>query len=154
MQCTSELFKEVNSLFAQKRNVQHNEFVLKLYIFSKIFYFYCPSILGKVSKIFHAFCQYLGLSTIMNLIFRTVRLENFMKSCRDKLYYRTISNKIKFIFMIILFGKMSSSESLPSSGTESKIGRMNDFEKFGLQLYSHGPKKIKGSSFLCQEFCE
>ena len=48
----------------------------------------------KVSKIFHTFCLYLRLSAIMNLIFRTVRLENFMTSCRDKLYHHHASNKI------------------------------------------------------------
>ena len=68
----------------------------------------------------------------MNLIFRTVRLENFMTSCRDKLYHHAISNKIKFNFLIILFAKMSSSKSLPSSGTDSEIEKMTDFEKFGL----------------------
>ena len=56
----------------------------------------------------------------MNLILRTVRLENFMTSCRDKLYHHAISNKIKFNFLIILFGKMSSSKSLPSSSTETE----------------------------------
>ena len=47
---------------------------------------------GKVSKIFHTLCLYLWLPAIMNLIFRTMRLENFMALCRDKLYYRTICN--------------------------------------------------------------
>ena len=65
-------------------------------------------------------------SVIMNLIFRTVWLENLMTSCREKLYHHTISNKIKSNFLIILFGKMSSSKSLPSSSTESKIERMTD----------------------------
>ena len=68
----------------------------------------------------------------MNLIFHTVGLENFITSCRDKLYHHTISNKIKFNFVINLLGKMSSSKSLPSSGTESEIERMTDFKKFGL----------------------
>ena len=67
------------------------------------------------------------LENLENLI-----LENLMTSCRDKLYHHTISNKIKFNFLIILFGKMSSSKSLPSSDTESEIERMTDFEKFGL----------------------
>ena len=87
---------------------------------------------GKVSQIFHTFCLYLRLPAIMDLIFCTVRLENLMTSCSDKLYHRTISNKIKFNFLIILFAKMSSSKSLPSPGTESEIVKMTDFEKFGL----------------------
>ena len=41
--------------------------------------------------------------------------------------------------MIILFGKMSSSESLSSPGTESETERMTCFEKFGLQPYSLEP---------------
>ena len=86
----------------------------------------------KVSKIFHTFCLYLRLPAIMNLIFHTVRLENLMMSCRDKLYHRTISDKVKFNFLIILFVKMSSSKSLPSSGTESAVEKITDFEKFGL----------------------
>ena len=88
--------------------------------------------LGKVSKIFHTICLYLRLQAILNLIFRTVRLENLMTSCRDKLYHQTISNKIKFNFLIILFAKISSRKSLPSSGTESEIEKITDFEKFGL----------------------
>ena len=72
------------------------------------------------------------LPAIMNLIFRSVRLENFMTSCRDKLYHHTISNKIIFNFLFILFAKMSSSKSLPLSGTESEIEKMTDFEKLGL----------------------
>ena len=38
---------------------------------------------------------------------------------------------------------MSSSKSLSSSGTESEIERLNDFEKFGLQPYSLEPTKSK-----------
>ena len=68
----------------------------------------------------------------MNLIFRTVRLENYMTSCNDKLYYHTISNKFKFSFLIIFFGKMSPSKFVPLWGTESEIKRMTDFEKLGL----------------------
>ena len=86
----------------------------------------------KVSKIFPTFYLYLRLPAIMNLVFCTVRLENFMTSCKDKLYHHTVSNKMKFNFLIIFFGKMSSSISLPSSGTESEIERMTDFQKFGL----------------------
>ena len=98
----------------------------------------------KVSKIFHTFCLYLRLPAIMNLIFRTVRSENFIASCRDKLYHHTISNKTKFNFLIILFAKISSSKSLPSSGTESEIKKITDFEKFGLKSYSHlEPTKSK-----------
>ena len=69
---------------------------------------------------------------MMNLIFYTVRLENFMMSCKDKHYHDTISNKIKFNFLNILFRKMASSKSMPSSGTESEIKRMTNFEIFGL----------------------
>ena len=71
------------------------------------------------------------LAILLRTYFMDAPLENFM-ICRDKLYHHTISNKIKFNFLIILFGKMSSSKSLPSSGTESEIERMTDFEKFGL----------------------
>ena len=67
----------------------------------------------------------------MNLIFRNVRSENLMAS-RDKLYHYTISNKIKFNFLIILFSKMSFRESLSSFGIESEIERMADFEKLCL----------------------
>ena len=70
---------------------------------------------------FHALCLYLRLPAIMNLIFRTVRLENFMTSCKDKLYHHTMTSKIKSTSLIILFGKVYSSKSLPSSGTESEI---------------------------------
>ena len=38
---------------------------------------------------------------------------------------------------------MSSSKSLPSSGTESEIEKMTDFEKFGLQPYTLEPTKSK-----------
>ena len=76
---------------------------------------------GKVSKIFHILCLYLQLPAIMNLILCTLRLENFMTSCRDKLYHHTVSNRIKFNFLIIFFGKTSSSKSLPFSGIESEI---------------------------------
>ena len=96
---------------------------------------------GKLSKIFHTFCLYLGLSVIMNLIFRTFRLQNFMEPCRDKHYHHTISStpsqfKIKVNLLIILFHKVSSRKSLPLSGTESEIERMTNFEKFGVQPYS------------------
>ena len=75
---------------------------------------------------------YLWLPAIMNQIFRNVRLEKFMTSCRDNLYHHTISNKIKFNFLIIWFGKMPSIKSMSSSGTESEIERMINFKKFGL----------------------
>ena len=74
---------------------------------------------------------------------------NFITSCRDKLYHHTTSNKIKFNFLIILFGKMPSSKPLPSSGTESEIERMTDFEKFLLVTIHSWTNKIKSSSFLC-----
>ena len=48
----------------------------------------------KVSKIFHTFWLHLRLPAIINLIFCTVRLENFMTSCRDKLYHHHASIKI------------------------------------------------------------
>ena len=38
---------------------------------------------------------------------------------------------------------MSSSKSLPWSGTEPEIERMSDFEKFGLQPYTLEPTKSK-----------
>ena len=38
---------------------------------------------------------------------------------------------------------MSSSKSLPSSGTESGIEKMTDFEKIALQSYSLEPTKSK-----------
>ena len=38
---------------------------------------------------------------------------------------------------------MSSSKSLPSSGTESEIENITDFEKFGLQSYTLEPEKSK-----------
>ena len=95
---------------------------------------------SKVSKIFHTLCLHLQLPAIMNLIFRTVRLEIFMTSCRDKLYHHTISNRIKFNFLIIVFGKTSSSKSLPLSGIEAEIERMNNLEKFSLTIHSWNDK--------------
>ena len=62
----------------------------------------------------------------MHLIFYTARLENFMTAFKDI---------IKFISLIILFGKISSSESLSLSGTESETKRLTDFERFSV-LYS------------------
>ena len=66
-----------------------------------------------------------------------------MTSCRDKLYYHIISNKIEFNFLIILFGKMFSGKFLPSSDAESEIKKMTDFEKFGLLPYLLEPTKSK-----------
>ena len=61
-------------------------------IFSQNKYTYtAPQYWEKVSQIFHTFCLYLRLPAIMNLIFRTVRLGNFMTSCSDKLYHHAIS---------------------------------------------------------------
>ena len=80
----------------------------------------------------------------MNIIFRTVKLQNLMTSCRDKFVSRfnTVLQAISSSpSLIILFGKMSSSESLSSSGTESETARMTDFKKFGLQPYSLEPTK-------------
>lgn len=103
---------------------------LKLHIYFKVIflqnkYFYTADQYWGVSKIFHTF----WLSVTVNLIFRTVELENFMISCRDKLYHGTVSNKINFIFLIILFDKMFYSGSLPSPGIESEIERMTDLKK-------------------------
>ena len=105
---------------------------------------------GKISKIFHTLCLYLRQPAIMNLIFRTVWLENFMATCRDKLYHHTISNRIKFNFLIIVFGKTSSSKSLPLSGIEAEVERLNDLEKFNLTIHSWNDKSkvpvARGSS--------
>ena len=89
----------------------------------------------------------------MNQIFRFVRLENFMTSCRDKFYHHTISNKIKSNFQIIFFGKMFSSKSLPSSEMESEIERMSDFQNIRLVTIVSWTDKIKvviayGSNFV------
>ena len=92
---------------------------------------------------FLTFCLYFRLLTIMNLIFHMAILENFMMSRRDKLYHHTISNKIKFNFLIILFGKISFRKSLPLLGSALDIERMTDFEKFGLQPYTLEPTKSK-----------
>ena len=86
----------------------------------------------NTGKIFQAFCLYLQLPAIRDLIFSTLRLTNFMTSCKDKLYHHIISNKIKFNFLIILFAKMSSRKSLPLSNNESEIEKMTDFQKFNL----------------------
>ena len=72
------------------------------------------------------------IPAIMNLILRTVRLENFMTPCRDKLYHHAVSNRIKFNVLIIVFDKMTYRKSLPSSSTESEIERITDFKQFGL----------------------
>ena len=98
---------------------------------------------GKVSKILLTFCQYLRVPAIMNLIFCIVKWENFMRSCREKFYHQALGNRIRFNFLIILFDKMSFSKSLRSSGTESEIERMTDFEKFSLQPYTLQPAKSK-----------
>ena len=90
--------------------------------------------------------------SIMNPIFCTVRLENFMMSCRDNLYHRTISNKIKFNFLIILFGKISSRKSLLSSGTGSEIERMTSINSAGNHTLLNWQNQK--SSCLWQEFCE
>ena len=79
----------------------------------------------KVSEIYHPFCLDSEIPSIMNLIFCIMKFHEV--EIRDKLYHQTISNEINFIFLIISFGKMSSSKSLPSSGTESKMERMSDF---------------------------
>ena len=99
---------------------------------------------GKASKIFHTFCVYLWLPSIMNLISCTVRLENFMTSCRDKLYHLAISNKIKFSFLIILFGKnLHQQICLHLALTQIRLVTINCLTD-----------KIKSSSCLWQQFCE
>ena len=83
--------------------------LLSVHIYSKIIFllnkytYTAHQYWGKVSKIFYTFPLYLRLPAIMNLIFCTVRLEKFVTSCRDRLYHHTVSNKIKFNFLIILF---------------------------------------------------
>ena len=141
----SEMHKMLKSLFHVviwliailnlRRNVQHYEFILKVHTIRKSSFCKINILIptahqywGKVSKIFDTFYLYLQLLAIINLMIPTLRLKNFMTSCRDKLYHHTISNRIKFNFLIILFDKMFSSKSLPSSGTESKIERMTDFK--------------------------
>ena len=57
------------------------------------------------------------------------------------LYRGTARNIIKFIFLIILFGKISSSRSLSLSSAESETERMTDFKRFGLEPYSIEPTK-------------
>ena len=90
------------------------------------------------------FSLYVRLLAIMNIIFCTVRSENFMMSCRDKLYHHTTSNKIKFNFLIILFDKMSSNKSLPLKD------RKNDrlWEIWLVTIHSW-TDKIKHFSFSC-----
>ena len=80
----------------------------------------------KYLKYFIHFCLCLRPPAIMNLIFRTVRLKNFMTSCRDKLYQHTISNKINFNFLIILFGKMSSKRNSVNDLASSNDVTIND----------------------------
>ena len=61
-----------------------------------------------------------------------------IRKFHDDMWWKVflLSNIIKFIFLIILFGKISSSKSLSSSGFESETKRMCDFEKFILSPYS------------------
>ena len=73
-----------------------------------------------------------------------------MTSCRDKFYHHNISNKIKSNFLIIFFGKMFSSKSLPSYEIESEIE--NDWLREN-SPYSLEPTKSKvvvayGSNFV------
>ena len=56
-----------------------------------------------------------------SIIFRTVRLQNFMTSCRVSFFFaltRYYKQYHQVHFSIILFGKMSSSESQSSSGKQ------------------------------------
>ena len=50
-----------------------------------------------------------------------MRLGNFMTSYRDSIYYCTISSKFKFIFLIILFGKISGFKSLKEVLTSKNL---------------------------------
>ena len=80
----------------------------------------------------------------MNLIFREIT--KFQTSCRECFFLaltRYYKQYHQVHFLIILFGKMSSSESLSSSSIVSETERMTDFEKFGLQPYSLEPTKSK-----------
>ena len=68
--------------------------------------------------------------SIMNPIFCTVKLENFMMSCRDKLYHRTISNKIKFNFLIKHLIRQNVLQEISSFVWHWVRNRKNDFDKF------------------------
>ena len=98
--------------------------------FNKINILILPINTGEVSKIFHTLCLYLRLPAIMNLIFRTVRFEKFMTSCRDKLYHHTVSNKIKLNFHHLIQQNVLQQIS---AFVWHKVGnRKTNFEKFGL----------------------
>ena len=62
----------------------------------------------KYSIHFSYICDYQPYES--NFPYHEIR--NFMTSFRDKLYHHIIGNKIKFNFLIIWFGKMSSSKNL------------------------------------------
>ena len=66
--------------------------------FNKINILILPINTGKKYLKYSIHCLYLRLPTIMNLIFRTMRLENFMTSFRDKLCHRAINIKSSSIF--------------------------------------------------------
>ena len=66
--------------------------------FNKINILILPISTGKKYLKYSMHCLYLRLPTIMNLIFRTMRLENFMMSCSDKLCLHAISIKSSSIF--------------------------------------------------------
>ena len=66
--------------------------------FNKINILILPINTGKKYLKYSIHCLYLRLPTIMNLIFRTMRLENFMMSCSDKLCLHAISIKSSSIF--------------------------------------------------------
>ena len=83
--------------------------------FNKINILILPINTGKKYLKYSLHFAFIWTTSHYESIFRTVRLENSMTSCRDKLYHHTTSNKIKFNFLIIWFGKMSSNKSLPSS---------------------------------------
>ena len=165
----SEMHKMLKSLFHVviwliailnlRRNVQHYEFILKVHTIRKSSF--CKTNIltptahqywGKVSKIFDTFYLYLQLLAIMNLMIPTLRLKNFMTSCRDKLYHHTISNRIKFNFLIILFDKMFSSKNLCLRLALSQKLKEWLTSKIRLVNMHSWTNKIKSSSCLWQQF--
>ena len=84
--------------------MQDYKFLLQVYIYSKIIFYQnrytytAHQYWEKASKMFHTFCLYLRLPAIMDLIFPTVRLENFMTPCSDKLYHHAVNITLSSIF--------------------------------------------------------
>ena len=85
----------------------------------------------------------------MNLIFRTVRLENFMTSCKDKLYHYAISNKLKFNFLIIVLQQISA-----FVWHWVRNRKNNWLQKIRLVTIHSWTDKIKSSSCLWQELSD